>query len=1220
MYRFFRHSRLKLLMLATLLATSTAQATWYKENVADGAEIIQMDLRWPWWPSGTYFANWNSSFNPKPNNLSFYGGFVSYVPDGSDSTPNPDPRVQSSFRPGSVWTFWGSSLDGTPVRFTDVAPNLYIKNDYGGEGSSGTLGAEVWPFDQVQRWYTMLARVWRPLDDSDPSPAYVGRWIKDQSDHRWHFIGMARLPIPATSFAGNSGFLEPLTSEKAVRSLHRRLGYFRKDGQWQKSDSITIDKTEFVIVNTVAEDDHEYAAIEYAKRPDLLPRQLTGKPLTGDRIHVFTTRQPDLPKLDAPAVESVRAETTGGQVAISWSIPGTASPQIGYIVEVFDAPTCSGQPKAVKRLRSPVVREALIDTTVASPTVRLTIFDVFDQATKPVVVQASASPSPHPPPGVPDSLAAIHYTLFHQDSKRFTNYFEPHLQKPDEEHRWLNLDEIATGRQVRQGQTHGFDLSIREERESGYAVEFRGLLRIPQEGFYILRAHIDGAYRIRVDNSDLLERDGQMGTTATAAIRHFAQGDHPLLVTYLYDDLPARNFSIDWEGPNRPLQPIPLEALRLPVDSHIPAPVIHASAPGDGTGNISVTINAHGHRINRTVLHLGNLQLAATDGAELTYRGPLPRGTNRLRCRVSFEDDRSIDTDPVALTVTGPAVKPEWSARNVGDDKATAGLWQTGPDAFQFFGEGLHTITRPVTGDFTATCRLDAYNGSGGEPVNRVAWTGLTAREHGEKKNWDWGHDFHLVQTAAEGLRASADFTDFGSTRLTSYTLPPNHPWLRIVRQGSIWTAWSSTNGQAWELGAYQYKKTAPTLEVGLFFSALPQDARAYYHSRVSHLLIQPGVQAESTPPAPAAARNTDGDRITGVVTARSDSRVAVVRSTGRGLLRTADAGQTWKLANGQLTGDDLIVRSVAIHPQDPRTMLRATGRGRSGTLWKSTDGGEKWARVPLNCDFDGSGPSGLCGEVLGFDLKHPEILYVGSESKGLFKSTDSGANWKSLGLIGERITAVVVWPWESHYPAPARGMSHLCVTTCPDRWLPLLGRGNPTVTTINQASRAYISNDGIQTVVVADERVDTGFYNVAFDKALQSTGEMRYGTSHGYQSQVFSGSHMALYPPAKNLEWLRPMTALAASAVGDRKFGRFFAQVLDPEDPSRLSFSEQWAFDWSWLKPKGPSPHGGLIAVAGDQMLGERWWFVHTDGLYYSPDGGQSRVKLMDSMGQILP
>jgi hypothetical protein len=1204
------------LLLLVLLSPLPAQATWYQENVEDGADLIQMDLRWPWWPSGSYFANWNSSFNPKPNNLSFYAGFVSFVPDGPGSTPNPDPQLQASFRPGSVWTFWGNGPEGTPVRFTDVAPNLYIKNDYGGEGSSGTLGAEVWPFVQSERWYTMLARVWQPLDASDPGPAYVGRWIKDLTAQRWHFIGMARLPIPATSFTGNSGFLEPLTSEKAVRSLHRRLGYFRKDGQWRKSDSLTIDKTQFVVVNTVPEGDHEYAAIEYAQRPDLLPRQLQGSPLAGDRKHVFVTRQPEVPALDTPAVNAVRAETTGRQIAVSWSIPDSASPPLGYTIEVFDSPACQGAPKAVQRRRNPVARHALLDAELAAPTVRLTLHDVFDQSTPPVVVQATPSPSPRSPAATPETLPGLHYTLFHQDALRRTNYFNPPAQQPDEAHHWLFLSELVQGRRIRQGQTHGFDLSIREQREAGYAVEFRGLLRVPAPGFYALHAHIDGAYRIQLDETELMQRDGQGGTTATTGVRHLAEGDHPLVVTYLYDRLPARNFSLAWEGPQLPRQAIPLAALRIPADPRTPRPVIRAIAPGDGTGQITVSVEAQGHRIDRTVLRLGALQLASVAGSTLTYQGPLPKGTNVLRCRVSYDDGHSVDSDPVSLTVTGRAVDPEWTVRNVSDDRSAAGLWQTGAGTFQFFGEGMHTLTRQVTGDFTATCRLDAYHGSQGEPVNRQAWTGLTARQHGERRNWEWGPDFHLVQTAAEGLRASADFTDFGSTRVTSYALPESRPWLRIVRQGSVWTAWSSTNGQHWELGAYQCKPMAATLDVGLFFSALPQDARAHYHSRVSQLQIQPGTLPESTPPTPITARHTAGDRLTGVVTARSDARIAVVRSTSRGLLRTRDAGQTWTPLNAGLAGEDLSVRSVAIHPTNPDILLRATGRAGSAKLWKSTDGGLTWVRLNLDGDFDGSGPSALCGEVLAFDLRNPEILYAGCESKGCFRSLDGGTTWTRLGLAGERITAVTVWPWESHYPAPAQGKTHLCVTTCPDRWMPYLGRGDPETATAATVSRGYVSRDGGKSLVVADERADTGFYNVAFDKALQSVGEMRYGTTHGYQSQVFAGSHMALYPPAKSLEWLRPLTAVGATAVGDRKFGRFFAQALDPEDPSRLSFSERWAFEWSWLTPRGPAPQGGLIAVAGDVQQGERWWFVHTDGLYTSPDAGQTRTHVLDRAG----
>ena len=127
-----------------------------------------MDLRWPWWPSGTYFANWNSGFQSEAEQHQLLCRIRRLRPRRPGLHPQSGREIQDSFRPGSVWTFWGSDKDGTPVRFTDVAPNLFIKNDYGGEGSSGTMGAEVWPFVQCKRWYTMLGRVWQPVGDGDP--------------------------------------------------------------------------------------------------------------------------------------------------------------------------------------------------------------------------------------------------------------------------------------------------------------------------------------------------------------------------------------------------------------------------------------------------------------------------------------------------------------------------------------------------------------------------------------------------------------------------------------------------------------------------------------------------------------------------------------------------------------------------------------------------------------------------------------------------------------------------------------------------------------------------------------------------------------------------------------------------------------------------------------------------------------------------------------------
>ena len=90
-----------------VIATSAVQAQWYGEDVASGADIIMMDIRWPWWSESTYSANFNVATIPA--GVSAYGGFAGSVETvGAEHRPNLDPEVQSAFRPGSVWSFWGA--------------------------------------------------------------------------------------------------------------------------------------------------------------------------------------------------------------------------------------------------------------------------------------------------------------------------------------------------------------------------------------------------------------------------------------------------------------------------------------------------------------------------------------------------------------------------------------------------------------------------------------------------------------------------------------------------------------------------------------------------------------------------------------------------------------------------------------------------------------------------------------------------------------------------------------------------------------------------------------------------------------------------------------------------------------------------------------------------------------------------------------------------------
>ena len=1184
-----RFLRLSVLLFLT---QHPVQATWYKENAPGDSDIIMMDLRWPWWASGTYYANWNTGVVPNAG-ISFYAGFLDGVPDGPGATPNPDQKLHDAFRPGSVWSFWGGDKGGHPVRFINCAPNLGFKNNYGGEGANASLHSEKWDFVQNKRWYTMMCRVWQSTDPA-ATHSYLGRWIKDVERNRWHLIAIARLPVVAKALSHNSGFIETLSDVKVVRPLDRRFGFYRKDGAWGKADGITINKTLYVVANVIPEGDHEYIALEYASKPDNLPQRLKGPPLPGDKINEISAKQPDQPTLDKPKVTRVQAESTASQVAVTWEVAENSSPSFAYKIEVFDNPACTGTPKAVAHERLPSARRAIMDAAVKAPTIRFTMTDVFDQDASAVIVKATASQPVKAPASRAKTIPGLAYEL---------------LQSPKTDSSkgvWQKLDELKDGKSIRQGLSRGFDLSVRESLQAGYALVFEGLLRVPADGVYLLYGQIDGAYRIQVGEQDVIVRDEQAGTTEHSGFCRLTKGNHPFKVTYLYGKLLGRNFNIDWEGPQLARQTIPVEALQIADDGKYPLPEITAESKGDGTGQVLLKVDPRGHTIDQAAIYLGNFQIAEAKSAEVKYEGPLPKGTNKFWCRVKYNGTRSVDINSGALEVTGNPISSDWTVRNIGEQSALAGFWQTRPNAFTFFGNGMHAAVKTVTGDFTATCRIDRYSREG---VNWRAWVGIAAFQNSKNINWGWGESVYLVQTSKDGKKSSPDNDDLGGSRVSSYPYPQDHSWVRIVRQGKIWTTWTSADGQKWVLGGSHFKSAPEKMDVGIFISAIQQDAHAYYTAEVSELDIKAGVLPESTPPPPVAARNTAGDRLTGIAIARSDENTLVLRSTSKGILHTTDGGKTWSAINGNLTGAANTVRSVAIHPTNPAIMLRAAGRvvdGQwDGGLWKTTDAGKSWTKLDFSGDFDGTGPSALCGEVIAFDLRNPDTLYVGTESKGCFKSTDAGTTWTSLGVVDERTTSVVVWPWEYVNPVAARNMSHVCVTTCPDTWMPLLGRGEPAIKVKGTAAKAYLSRDNVKSISVFHSRDDLGFYNMAYDRMVQTPDGMRYATSHGLQHNV--GGNMFAFPEAKHLEWLRPFTAVASACLPGTKNARCIAQALDPINPSRISASQSWAFSWNWINLKGAVPKGGLIALACEHRVGEKWWFVYTDGVYHSTDGGKT-------------
>ena len=121
-----------------------------------------------------------------------------------------------------------------------------------------------------------------------------------------------------------------------------------------------------------------------------------------------------------------------------------------------------------------------------------------------------------------------------------------------------------------------------------------------------------------------------------------------------------------------------------------------------------------------------------------------------------------------------------------------------------------------------------------------------------------------------------------------------------------------------------------------------------------------------------------------------------------RGVYRTTDGGQTWKLVFHK--SDNAGAVDIAMDPSNPRVLYaaiweisrkpwRMDSGGPDSGLWKSTDGGDTWTDI----SHLGGLPKGVLGRIaLTISPANPERMWAMVEATdgGLFRSDNSGRAW----------------------------------------------------------------------------------------------------------------------------------------------------------------------------------------------------------------------------------
>ena len=796
-----------------LLAPLSGVAQYHYYNVGSGSDCIMQDYRSANVPPGIYDAIHEEYVSSSDSGSGyFYGGFT-HQNNGGTST-----LVQ--------YVCWPASGGYAP--YTQQIPYFAGSNMVGyaqiGEGSSCAIKG-YWPQFTSNLWTREVVRYWLPANGT-AHLGYQGMWMKEPVSGNWYHLGTFLYPFAVTGVNGMSGWQENFTGYTGDYVVDHAGGYYHKSGAWQMANQIQF--TSHGDVYLIATN----AAAESAVGPDYV--SLYNVPTT-----LVLSGQPASPTFDPIQVTNATASLVNTQLLVQWQMPPASSPQLGYKIEVFNNSNYTGTAAVSFFDNDPEARQKLLNIAgVATPYVRLTISDIFFQTNAPILITPT-TPTLSPATSVAGTVGGLAY-----------QYYEASAGN------WTGLPNFSSLTPVYTGAVSFTDVTPRRQRIN-YGFNYTGYFTAPADGLYAFTLHSGDGSKLVIDGTTVINFDGLhdssqflSGGISLAAgahtfnVQYFKGAANPVNSTAYTDGL-----GLAYEGPGIAKTDVPAAAYsRVPGASE---PTISLSTPTNNAvllnaaPGLSATVSPNGATVNSVRFYLTDYYsyytrpsqgvdfcIGQDTTAPFTFNSMIwTATTNLVRARLVYNGTNTIDSAPVSITTTNPALGAwYWSPlemHNYPSGVSVAGNTES------LMGDGMNFLSRAVTGDCTLIGHLAGITASGAGPDGVApdsSWRagiilrGTTNTTIGQPLGDGTTTRFVALFSSVGGGTYFEDDTmrnGNGDANAWSSNLGGGNKWYKLQRTGNQFTSYVSLDGANWtQVNTTNLASFGSTIYAGVFTHA----------------------------------------------------------------------------------------------------------------------------------------------------------------------------------------------------------------------------------------------------------------------------------------------------------------------------------------------------------------------------------------------------------------